>query len=130
MHSGQNLRCAMPYFHKFINSKIMDKQITIKDGKLLENGNPVRPRFGDPDHVSALKAALENFKTEIITVRVGSVETTAYKARVEFPCPCCKTKIRETMLDENGWEPDASDVVGLELVCDGCGITFKAEHSK
>lgn len=111
----------------------MDKQITIKDGKLLENGQPVRPRFGDTDHVIALKAALENFKTDVITVRVESVEVeqiVTYRARVQFPCPCCKTGIKETLPEVNDWEPDAADVVGLELICDSCGITFTAEHSK
>jgi transcription elongation factor Elf1 len=125
--------------------------LTIRNGQFVdESGNVVKPEFGNPAQVSALKDKLgeswyksKNFNRSSVTdeeeeeIYEGEMEMkidekTTYTFSLKFVCPKCNTKNTIECDDEfEDWEPDNDDVDSNfrgEVECSHCDQEFEYVH--
>lgn len=100
---------------------------TIINGKLFENGKEVKPEFGNPSHIAALRregAYRDTNETEVKT-KVRYREHVQYSAEVSFVCECGTTHVLEGDHEDN--ERDAKEEFCDSRACK-CGIIWGVEY--
>lgn len=119
----------------------------IVNGQLIDKGVEVKPEFGNPEHIKALKNRLgesfyksRNFNksTEDIEeefegeMKMEIDEKCIYTFSMKFVCPKCGVKNTIECDDTfEDWEPDNSDVeelLGDEVECEDCNHKFSYEQ--
>lgn len=106
--------------------------ITILNGKMYDNGTEVKPEFGNPEHIKALRVAgayieeleaIEDEEPEDSGIEVD-VDITI-TAEIEFTCLCSKVISAEITIDYDS----ESELDGRRVSCRHCHRQYSLEDN-